>query len=355
MRKSVLLALIVLTLIAYVPVRRAGFVYEDDVYVKPAQRAVTMGEVLAPRGLTVLSFRANALAAGMAPRDYHAVNVFLHLLVGLAVYALALRLLPVPYALLTCALFLLHPLQTEAVAYVAGRAEILSALGVVTAVWAMAQPTVTWMHAWIAVGALVVAIGGKELGIVAIPLIGLYTVLVRKPAWSWRVLGALAAAVAVAAVLLVPILSSRILGNTYLDHIERGRLGYAALQSTAAWNLLRLSVIPIGQSVDHDIETMTKIGSLGALAAGLVLIAWAWHMRHRWPLVTFGVSWMAICLAPRFVVRITEYINEHQAYLPFIGVWFAISAAVMHLNAYLTLRADAKEPSCAESVPPWFT
>src|SRR3990167_8612766 len=199
MKHAILLGLVLLTLLAYAPVRQAGFVYEDDVYVGPAKRAVTMGEVLAPRGLTALSFRANALLAGQDPRSYHAVNVFLHVLVGLMVYQLAGLLLPPGYALLACALFLLHPLQTEAVAYVAGRAELISALGAVTAVWAMAQPTVTWVHVGVALTALMVAVGGKELGIVAIPLIGLYTGLIRRPTRSWRIWGAAGVALGITA------------------------------------------------------------------------------------------------------------------------------------------------------------
>ena len=363
MKQTLLLGLVLLTLLVYAPVRHAGFVYEDAVYVDPAQRAITQGEVLAPRGLTALSFRANARLAGQDPRSYHAVNVFVHVLVGLMVYQLAALLLPPGYALLTCALFLLHPLQTEAVAYVAGRAELISALGAVTAVWAMAQPTVTWAHVGLALVALVVAIGGKELGIVAIPLIGLYTALVRKPSRSWRLWGAAGAALGVAAVFLVPILRSRILGNTYLDHSERGWLGYAALQSTAAWTMLRLSLLPVGQTVDHDIETVTKIGSLGALAVGIALLVWAWRQRHRWPVVAFGIAWLFVCLAPRFVVRITEYINEHQFYLPMVGICLALSAGVMHVNAWLIHRANphtsewpparyrsTKEPSCDEPV-----
>ncbi len=151
--KTVRIALVVLILVtalAYLPVRAAGFVYEDETYIRPAQQPITLQTILAPRGLTALSFRLGALVPGVHPALYHAQNVLLHLVTGLVVYTLARRMLSPPFAVVAAGIMWLHPIQTEAVAYVAGRAELIAAVGVAAALWALSGPVVTLTHVGVA-------------------------------------------------------------------------------------------------------------------------------------------------------------------------------------------------------------
>lgn len=85
------------------------------------------------RPLTVLTFRWNYLYGGLKPIGYHAVNIIMH---G-TVCALFVTLCNVLFkdlrtrtalSSLSGSLFALHPIHTEAVANVVGRADILSAL-----------------------------------------------------------------------------------------------------------------------------------------------------------------------------------------------------------------------------------
>ncbi len=88
------------------------------------------------RPVTALSFLLTRLALGESAAGFHAVNVLLHALVAALVWLQA-RDVGVHYgtALVTAALFAVHPLHTEAVANVAGRAELLGALFVLAAWW----------------------------------------------------------------------------------------------------------------------------------------------------------------------------------------------------------------------------
>ena len=82
------------------------------------------------RPLTVLSFRFNFLHGGLQPRGYHAVNVLLHGAVSALVFVLAaseLVALRPSAALAAGLLFAVHPVHTEAVAGIVGRAELLAA------------------------------------------------------------------------------------------------------------------------------------------------------------------------------------------------------------------------------------
>lgn len=349
MSRVVLIVLIVATLAAYAPVRRAGFVYEDPVYLSFATRALTLPEIVQPRGLTMLSFRLNGLWDGLEPHSYHAVNVGLHLLVGLAFFGFARTLLPVPYALVAAGLALLHPIQTEAVAYVAGRAELIAALGAILALWAVAGP-LTWTAAGLAFLGTVLAIGGKEMGLMALLLIACYAVVIRRvPLLAWRTVGWASLVALSLAALALPILQIRVIGAIeYLQMTEASPFRYACTQAFALWVWLSNIVWPSRLTVDYDFDFLTR--TVGVIsAAGLVAcVVAAWCLRHRAPVVAFGVLWIVIALLPRFVVPISEQLNLHQTYTAFLGAWLALAAGLMHLNAYLT---TSKEPICVEPSP----
>jgi hypothetical protein len=84
------------------------------------------------RPLLMLSFWLNYQSGGIQPFGYHLANVLLHFMTSVVVAFIAARLLGWArvegrlrdvLAVLAGALFLVHPAQTESVAYVASRSE----------------------------------------------------------------------------------------------------------------------------------------------------------------------------------------------------------------------------------------
>ena len=77
--------------------------------------------------LTLVSFQVDYMAAGLQPWMYHLTNILLHagnaLLVMWLLFLMTGKKLP---ALLAGLLFAVHPLHTEAVAWIAGRKDLLS-------------------------------------------------------------------------------------------------------------------------------------------------------------------------------------------------------------------------------------
>lgn len=347
--KPVLITLVLLTLLAYWPTRNSSFVFEDGEYLKPAQQPMTRALILAPRGLAHLSYRMNFLQSGLTPRPWHGVNLGLHLLVGLGVYGLARRWLTWKPAAVAAGLHLVHPLNSEAVAYVAQRTELIAALGTVGCVWALTAPTLRARHLVAgAVGALV-AVGGKEVGIMALPLAWLCRVWMGEWRWSWRAVATVAMGLGVVLGLTALIVWTRIWGNEYLAVAERGGFPYLALQSTALWMYLRLALLPMGLTVDHDVEAVMRGIQVVTVVATTGLGVMAVRYRRTWPVPTLGIAWMLVALAPRFVVRIPEYLRESQTYTPFLGVWLTLAATVTLVNQVLQRRALAREAACVVS------
>ncbi len=146
--------IVALALAAYAPTLGNGFPLDDDrvvvqnrlitslrnipLLLTQGYWAIDPGIVSGSGGLYrplfMISLVLNYAMGGLDPRGYHAVNLLLHAGVSLAVYGLGRRLgLSLMGATAAAAFFAVHPLHTEAVSAVVGRAELLMALGVLLA------------------------------------------------------------------------------------------------------------------------------------------------------------------------------------------------------------------------------
>lgn len=119
------------------------------------------------RPVTNLTYALTYRAVGLDPLAYHLTNTLLHALVCLAVlsfiHALGFKTLSLPIALL----FAVHPLHTEAVANVSGRAELLAALFGMGALRLAIQPgRKTWLSDFAAFTLLILAMLSKESALV---------------------------------------------------------------------------------------------------------------------------------------------------------------------------------------------
>ena len=136
----VALGLAVLILVSYLPALSAGFVWDDSAFAEePVIREGASGLFkiwFSPRAITneghywpvvYTSFWIEHKLWGLAPFGYHLVNLLLHLIATLLVWRLLLRL-EVPGALLAAAVFAVHPLHVESVAWVIERKDLLSAV-----------------------------------------------------------------------------------------------------------------------------------------------------------------------------------------------------------------------------------
>lgn len=130
-------AILVMVLLAYIPAMRGGFVWDDDQY-------VTENPLLtAPDGLKQIWFSLNSPSQyfplvyttlrvehslwGVNPFGYHLVNVLLHAANALLLW-IVLRRLRIRGAWFAAAIFALHPVQVESVAWVTELKNVLSTL-----------------------------------------------------------------------------------------------------------------------------------------------------------------------------------------------------------------------------------
>lgn len=305
----------------------AGWVYEDGMWLARVeafhvarQHTGTVSALLRPRALTTMTWLLTP-----TPQLAHAANVILHGCVVMLVWLFARRLgFSVPAASLAALTVLIHPLTVESVAYAASRAELLAACGLLVAcVLALGRHPWRWVGV---IASLAAAIMSKESAIIGCLLVPL--VAHRRMMW----LAGFGAAASVAGLMQLA------LGQTtWQQMIDLGETpGHAVLwwdwltiQATATYVLLAQTILPLHLTVDHDYYLVAPAMHVVAVALCLSLPICAWALRKRQPIVALGLTWTLIALAPRFVIQTPRSpLNEHQWYMPLIGLVLTVTAAV---------------------------
>jgi hypothetical protein len=338
--------------IVYAPVRHAGFFYLDDVPYLTENPFVrdgltidglrhaffeSHGALWMPLAFT--SHMLDVTVFGLTPTGPHFENVALH-----AANAVLLLLLLVETtgalapSLAAAALFALHPLRVESVAWIAERKDVLSMLFALLALHAW----VRWVRApderryRLVIGATVLALLAKPM-MVTLPVL-----LVLLDCWPLGRLGTngpdgrprglkdlviekaplFALAIGAAGINLFTARAEgalMVLGSRSLPaRLLHGVVSYAWYAWKTAW--------PTDLGVFYPIPDWT----LGQVTLGVVVVvagaACAVASRRSAPWVTVGIAWFVVGLAP--VIGIFQAGRQGMAdrftYLPSIGLLFAI-------------------------------
>ena len=239
------------------------------------------------RPATMTSFALNYLVAGNASWAFHAVNIALHAACTLLVWWVLCRGRRGGWAAFAAAaLFAAHPIHAEAVANVAGRSELLVAVGFLCAVWTHGFPrgarrppgetSWAWRDTVSLAGygaALFVMVFSKENGLV---LLGWF-VVADVGARRWRIPGGRRRlfanwliAAGVAGIYLA--LRSQSVTGGFLATDNLGAWGRMELSASAAAKNLRMLILPWHQQA---VWPLPSPGSLPwpVVAVGLVVLA----------------------------------------------------------------------------------
>ncbi|MGI9323069.1 MAG: glycosyltransferase family 39 protein, partial [Pseudomonadales bacterium] len=132
-------ALLLMSIISYWPAYFAGFVWDDKVFLDapPIVAMSGLADIWFTPGslefeghywpLVYTTFWLEHKLWGFNPTAFHIINVLLHGAVTLLIWRLLARL-SVPGAWLAAAIFAVHPVHVEAVAWVIARKDLLAAL-----------------------------------------------------------------------------------------------------------------------------------------------------------------------------------------------------------------------------------
>lgn len=279
------------------------------------------------RPLVLVSLALNHAWSGYAPWSYHVVNLVLHGLCAVLVWALLQPLVPPPRAVFWAAAFALCPLTTEPVNYLSSRSELLAAAGVLASVW-LWRRTAAWAAPASAL-AFAGALLGKESAIV-LPLLLWIDDRTRGGWGRSRLRRGWGHAVVAVAYVLVQAGVTGFLTRAVVTAPVRPLATQWATQAKALVYYLRLLLVPVGQSVDHPftVASAPQAAVIGGVGLALSLAWLVWRLRRGWPGVGSGLLWAGVTLAPTCLVPLNVLVNEHRLYLPLAGLTWALAAAI---------------------------
>ncbi|MDA0577414.1 MAG: tetratricopeptide repeat protein [Verrucomicrobia bacterium] len=301
------------------------------------------------RPLRNVSYLIDYSLAGLNPAWWHIHQVLLHTLNALLVAIAAGLLARSPVAALVGGLlFLVHPVQTEVVAWVKGRDDALSACWTLIGflLWLHWRGRAfTWPRCAALSGVYLVACLAKDQAII-LPLLLLTAERWLPPPAPDRTSRAglrLWASLA-ATGLLYLVWRHLFIGRTsQVDYLD-GPLSSLLTMLPVAVKYLQLLICPWHLLADYaGITPATSLFDprvLGAIVVLALVTALIWRVRKRAPFVTFGLLWVGLALLPvSNIVPMMQYMAERFLYLPMIG--FACAAGALAAFAVARWRLPA--------------
>ena len=343
------LALGVLVVVSYLPAMLwGGFVWDDRIMTnaEPVQEVSGLWQIwfspsdIEAEGhywpLVYTTFWLEHKLWGFDPTGYHIVNVLLHLTNTLLLWHLVRRL-AVPGAWVVAAVFAVHPLHVESVAWVLERKDVLSGLFYLAAALAwmrfVEQPN-SRGYAW-SLALYAAALLSKSI---AITLPAAFLI------WHWWKQGRLTS---VDLLRIVPFCVAGLIitvGDlSFYQSLEPLSLGYSFTERTliaarALWFYVGKLLWPTNLAVIYPLWDVRVADPLawGYLIAAVALVVALWHFRYqigRGPLA--GALFFTVTLLP--VLGFIDYgymqyafVADRFQYLAGIGVMTVVIGAVAY-------------------------
>jgi tetratricopeptide (TPR) repeat protein len=312
-----------------------------------------------------ITFALNYRLDGLNVRGYHIVNLAVHLTNALLVYLFislvfespAIRASPLkcysPYiALLASVLFVVHPVQTQAVTYISQRFASLAALfyllGVVGYMVARLSRRSPVRHAFyvIAVVATILAMKTKENAFTLPFAIALVEFMFFEGTTIKRLVR-LAPFLVTLPIVPLSVVDLGVHSGYPIEQSLRMRGAithhdYLATQIDVLLTYFRLLALPINQNMDYDYPAIHSfldlriLLSLFSLVAIFFLCVRALRRCRSGDssllLPVFGVFWFFLTISVESsVVALSDVIFEHRLYLPSVGFFAMIAACVFLL------------------------
>ncbi len=347
--------LVAITFLVYFNTLQNQFVWDDDQFIvnNPAIRSLQewpryfydiqtyASGAYFPlyRPLRTLSYAVDYALWQLNPAGYHLSNVLLHCLTVLVAYGVARMIFGQNLlALIVALLYSLHPVQTEAVAWVKGRDDLLCALFYFAAFRVFLQAMkrgISLRYIWLISGLYALALLSKAMAITLPVILFAYQMVVHR-AGSVKNLAGMEQRHGLRPYLLMYLVLGVVaVGFFLLRFAAIGRVSqtewlggtFGATMLTmlpALAHYLKLLIFPFHLNADYygfQISTWFFEGRVIVSLAVLLMVAAAgvvcWR---RFPLVTFGILWVGITILPvSNIIPTMQFVAERFLYLPVFG------------------------------------
>jgi protein O-mannosyl-transferase len=325
------------------------------------------------RPLVNATYAADYALGGLAVGGYHRTSILLHVLNVVLLFLATRRVVgtaargapapPLPKgrgrpstagrggapdratvaAFAAAALFAAHPMLTQAVGYVSGRAEVLCAAFFLAAFLAAVSWLDTGRAVWLlaAAAAWLLALASKEVAVALPFVLGAHGLIASD--FSGTARRRLLYGTAVALALMAVAATYRLATLVQVENSARAAFAWSnvLLGLDTMRRYAMMMVVPAGQSVFHTAQlakvTAPAVVVLNA-AVIVALAAGAWTARRVERAAAFGLAWFLLLLVPStllLVLDVGEPMAEQRVYLAACGLAIAFGAGYARLDAWL--------------------
>ncbi len=334
------------------------------------------------RPLLLVGYALTYYVGGYSLPIWHCVQISLHILVLIAVFWL-FRLLDIrdELALLACALFAIHPIQSHAVNYLCSRSEIQASLFYLLALIAFiystkADGTLKWVLTLFGPAMCLAALLTKTIAITIPAVIILWDLWLGPAAKEKELKDGIKASLIRATPFILTAFAYLILRKIVTGGVVLGTEGLAQtggvglrlfrdgagpftgqtmgsrsvytnflVQVCAFWKYLWLFLWPPALSIVHEVNLTPSLFSwptLPALVCFVFMVGTLLYCRKVAPLLSFSGLFTLLIMAPTSLIPLNLPMNEHRLYLASVGV-FLIAASAL-LRAFNTPRSRRALP-----------
>lgn len=279
---------------------------------------------------------------------YRIINLLLHVGCGVLVYQILRKLFDKKWlALIVSVIFVIHPLQTEAITYASGISDPLAGVFILGSIFSYLKFRLdNWKRGWLL--AVILMTGGlmsRETVVVLPAIIGAIEVwlfLDKRVERTWSdwfkkvvwLIGWFGVVSGIYLYLRGTILNFGGTFNIYQEENEFTQ--HPEYRLLTFWKVLSLFIgvliVPIGLHMDRLItiekgftNPLVVIGG-GLMVLSIILVIIGIRNFEKWRIAVFGIGWFWIWLFPvsNLVIPVNGLMYEHWMYLPMIGFWTVI-------------------------------
>lgn len=304
--------------------------------------------------LTLLSYLIEHTIWGLWPGGYHLTNVLLHAVNTALVFVLIGRLTNNRFiGWTTAALFAVHPVQIETVAWIASRKGLLSGSFILAALVYRLKPKPTERDEGLFLLFLVLALLSKAIAIVVPMIVLTYDLVIRRQRPAEAFARQLIPSFFCLCLLSITMSAQSTMFGGLRSHLELSKAHILAVDSIILWQYIGMLVWPNNVCILYDPPTSGIAGCVALATTGwLIVSVVVYRCRQRKPMVVLGAVAFIVFLLPVLnLFPITTLMNDRYLYLPSIAL-FALAAA--GLQKLSSMRIRSPKHSCSPLVSRGF-
>ncbi|MFH1427190.1 MAG: tetratricopeptide repeat protein [Patescibacteria group bacterium] len=323
------------------------------------------------RPVLLISFALDYHIFGLNPFGFHLINTLLHIFVAWLVFIILHLLLKknqkklsdifqeiskfyiLPF--LVSLFFLIHPLQTEAVSYIAGRADPLSSVFFLLAIlfyliYRLNKNKLIWQYG-LALLFFIFGLFTKEQVILLPGIILLIEIILLTKKFNKesiiKILKLILPFVLISAsyfLIRVFLLDFNDLlsGTEYQPDYDQNILFRFFTFTYVMILYFKLLFIPFSLQMAPEVPVITSFFTYSVLVfviifIDIIIISILTWRKNRF--IAFGFLWFILILLPRInIISINRPMYEHWLYLPMIGFWLALFSLLALLFQYIKTK-----------------